>query len=126
MEDLHQFQNYDDNSEMFETTIMIAWSYEQVRRYKQDTLQETRRVYLHLYFNNDRHAENVRVLDMSLGKLYYKLQMVQHLEAHAKDCFKFLEVKATPKSGRYVTPKDEAVKQAKQFCGYWALLTNEK
>ncbi|EPC20943.1 transposase, IS4 family [Lacticaseibacillus paracasei subsp. paracasei Lpp230] len=30
------------------------------------------------------------------------------------------------KTRRQVTPKDEAIKQAKQFCGYWALLTDGK
>ncbi|MEN2316363.1 IS1634 family transposase [Lacticaseibacillus paracasei] len=126
MEELHQFQNCDDNSGVYGTTVMTEWSYEQVRRYKQDTLQEKRRVYLHLYFNNDRHAEDVRVLDKRLGELYHELQTRQHLEAHAKDYAKFFEVKTTPKRGRQVTPKDETIKQAKQFCGYWALLTHEK
>ncbi|WP_350345786.1 hypothetical protein ABR328_11315 [Lacticaseibacillus paracasei] len=83
-------------------------------------------MYLHLYFNNDRHAEDVRVLDKRLGELYHELQTRQHLEAHAKDYAKFFEVKTTPKRGRQVTPKDETIKQAKQFCGYWALLTHEK
>ncbi|OUC68544.1 transposase [Lacticaseibacillus paracasei] len=43
-----------------------------------------------------------------------------------KDYAKFFKLKSNPKRGRQVTPKDEAIKQAKQFCGYWVLLTNEK
>ncbi|MFT8582005.1 MAG: transposase [Schleiferilactobacillus perolens] len=126
MEELQQFQNYDDNSGVSGITVKTEWDYEQVRPYKKDTLQAKRRVYLHLYFNGDRHAEDVRKLDKRLGELYHELQTGKHIEAHAKDYAKFFEVKTTPKRGRQVTPKDGAIKQAKQFCGYWALLTNEK
>lgn len=126
MEELHQFQNYDDNSGMYDTTVMTAWSYEQVRRYKQDTLQEKRHVYLHLYFNNDRHAEDVRVLDKRLGELTASYKRASTLRLMPRITLSFFEVKTTPKRGHQVTPKDDAIKQAKQFCGYWALLTNEK
>jgi transposase len=57
---------------------------------------------------------------------YQELLTGHHLEAHAKDYAKFFEVKTTLKRGRQVIPKDDAIKQAKQFCGYWALLTNDK
>ncbi|KRL11907.1 transposase [Schleiferilactobacillus perolens] len=105
MEELQQFQNYDDNSGVSGITVMTEWAYEQVRPYKKDTLQIKRRVYLHLYFNSDRHAEDVRQLDKRLGKLYHELQAGKHIEAHAKDYAKFFEVKTTPKRVRQVLPK---------------------
>lgn len=72
MEELHQFQNHGDNSGEYVTTVMAAWLYKQMRRYKQSTLQEKRHVYLHLGFNNDWHAEDARVLDKRLGELYHE------------------------------------------------------
>jgi transposase len=122
MAELQKFQNYDDNRGVSGITVMT----EQVRPYKKDIIQTKRRVYCHLYFNGDRHAEDVRVLDKHLSKLYHELQADKHIGAHAKEYAKFFEVKTIPKRDRQMTPRDGVIKQAKQFCVYWALLTNEK
>lgn len=48
---------------------MTEWPYERVRPYKQDVIQEPRRVYLHLYCNNEQRAEDEWVLDKQLSQL---------------------------------------------------------
>ena len=37
----------------------------------------------------------------------------------------FFEVKTTPKRGRKVTYKEDAIKEARRYLGYLALITNE-
>lgn len=115
MKELYQFQNYDDNSGVYGITVMTEYHTNQCGDTKRH-ISGKRRVYLHLSFNNDWHSEDVRVLDKHFAEFYHELQARQHLEAQAKDYAKFFEVKATPKRGHQVTPKDEAVKQTKEFC----------
>lgn len=125
-DELRSFQNYDDNSGIYGMTVRTEWQYSQVRPNKGDTVHENRRVYLHLYCNNERRAEDERTLDQYLGQLYRELEAGQHIEAHAKAYTKYFTTKTTPKRGIKVIPNDTEIAKAKQLCGYWALLTNEK
>lgn len=125
-DELRSFRNYDDNTRVYGMTVRTKWSFEQKRPNKGDVIHEPRRVYLHLYCNNERRAEDEQALDQHLGQLYQELQDGRHLEAHAKEYAKYFVVKQTPKRGIQVTPKDDAIQQAKKLCGYWALISNDK
>ena len=125
-DDLASFQNYDPNSGLYGITVRQDWTYEQSRPRKGDVLTQKRRVYLQLYRNNERQAEDEYLLDQRLSQCYQELQSNHLVTAHAKDYDRFFTVKETPKRGRQITPNDDAIHQAKQLCGYWALLTNEK
>ncbi len=45
---------------------------------------------------------------------------------HKKAYEQFFEVKTTPKRGRQVSYKEDAIKEARKYLGYFALITNEK
>ena len=47
------------------------------------------------------------------------------MESHRKAYEQFFEVKTTPKRGRQVYYKEDAIKEARRYLGYFAIITNE-
>ncbi len=104
---------------------MITWDFSLARPYKGDTIQENRRMYLHLYFNAERKIESERKFHVLLGKLENELLSNKLNREHEKLYNKYFEVKSTPKRGITVTPKNETIEAASHYHGYFVLLSNE-
>lgn len=83
-------------------------------------------MYLHLYYNIDKGAENERNFDNKISKYYNELICGEKNESHEKDYQKYFEIKKTPKRGIQVTVKNDAIREAKRYFGYFALASNEK
>ena len=125
-DDFRTFEYYHEAYELYSTTVQGEWLYSQERPYKGDTVQDKRRIYIHLYYNIDKAAEDQKNLDRKLMKLKYELLEGRRLPEHETLYKKYFEVKNTPVRGTQVTVKEDAVKKAKRYYGFFALLTNEK
>lgn len=125
-DDIRQFQNYDPGLDTYGYTVPIEWAYEQYRPYKDDTINEKRRMYVHLYYNIDKGAEDERNFDKKISKYYNELISGARNESHEKEYQKYFEIKKTPKRGIQVKVKNEAIREAKRYFGYFALASNEK
>ena len=125
-DDIRLFQNYEQSLDTYGYTVLTDWNYTQDRPYKGDTITGTRRIYLHLYYNIDKGAEDERNFDIKIAKYYDELISGQKNENHEKYYQKFFETKKTPKRGIQVNVKNDAISQAKRYFGYFALATNEK
>ena len=58
--------------------------------------------------------------------MYRELLDNKPVESHKKAYAQFFDVKATPRRGRQVYYKEDAIKEARKYLGYFALITNEK
>lgn len=103
----------------------IDWDYEQERPYKGDVLKDTRRAYLHVFYNPEKAARDQVDMNDYLTSLYNDLVEGTKKDYRIKDYDKYFEVTTTPKRGRKITPRDEAMRQAARNYGYFALLSNE-
>jgi len=103
----------------------IKWDYEQKRPYKGDTLKEKRRAYLLLFYNPEKAAKDQADMNEYLTSLYNDLMENTQKEYRMKDYAKYFEVIETPKRGRKVKPREEAMLKAAKNYGYFALLSNE-
>ena len=103
----------------------IEWDYEQERPYKGDVLNSKRRAYLHLFYNPEKAAKDQVYMNDYLTSLYNDLVENKLKEYRMKDYDKFFEVTTTPRRGRKIKPKEEAMRQAARDYGYFALLSNE-
>jgi transposase len=65
------------------------------------------------------------VFDKHIATLYRELRENNPMESHQKDYAKFFFVKTTPKRGINVAPNKHAIREAKRYMGYFALITNE-
>ncbi len=123
---IRQFQNYDQALDTYGFTVLTDWQYTEDRPNKGGVIKGTRRIYLHLYYNIDKGAEDERNFDIMIAKCYNELISGQNNEKHEKNYQKFFIIKRTPKRGFQVTVRTDAISEAKRYFGFFALITNEK
>lgn len=119
------FENFSGKYDLYHRTVPIQWAYQQERPYKGDILTGTKRAYLHFYFNIDKAAEDEKKFDRQLIALRQELETDERRADHEKLYQKYFTLKTTPKRGTQVSVKEEAVRQAKRYNGFFVLLTNE-
>jgi transposase len=106
--------------------VASEWDYEHERPYKKDVLKGKRRIYIHLYYNLGKAVEDEHEMDRFFATLHKELLSKKRVESHKKQYATFFNVKQTPKRGIQVTAKDNAMRDAKRYCGFFALISNEK
>lgn len=124
-DDIRMFVNYDDSIRTYGYTVTADWDYTQKRPYKGDVIKEKRRIYIHYYYSIEKGADDEAAFDQRIASLYNELKNNKLVEGHQKSYNEFFEVKETPKRGRQVTYKEDAIKKARRYFGYFALISNE-
>jgi transposase len=119
------FEHYNEKYELYCHTVQTQWDYTEHRPYKGDTLTESRRIYIHYYYNIDKAAEDEKSFDRKLIAMRRELESGRRVPDHDSLYKKYFDVKTTPKRGARVTVNEEAVAKAKRYYGYFAFVTNE-
>ena len=83
-EELHSFENYNEDYGYYGFTVSTHWNYTQIRPNKGDTLKEKKRFYIHVYYNIYKAAEEEREFDSMLAKLYKELQTGKRIDKNEK------------------------------------------
>ena len=125
-DEFQTFEYYNEDYELYSTTVTYEWNFTQVRPYKGDTLREKRRVYLHLYYNIDKATEDQKDFDRKLMGLKNELISGNRCAEHEKLYKKYFTVKSTPVRGTRATVREGVAKKAKRYYGFFALLSNDK
>ena len=123
---LDSYANYNENHHVYAMTVTSEWDYTQDRPYKGDTLEEKRRIYIHLYFNAEKAAADRTVLEDKITAFRHELLEGRRIPEHETQYKKYFIEKETPVRGRSVTVDDEAVRKARSYYGYFALVSNVK
>ena len=123
---MRDFRNFNQELNTYGITVPTEWDYSVERPYKGNIISEKRRVYVQIFYDLDRSAEDERAFDQKIATLYNELVMGQRIESHEKQYQKYFMVKQTPKRGIQVTVKEEELTKARYNFGYFSLLTNEK
>ena len=111
--------------ELYVFSKTIDWNYEQERPYKGDVIEEKRRMYLHLYFNPDKFAEDSKALNKKLDSLKGELLAGKRVPEHEKDYQKYFEIRETPKRGISLSYKQGAIDATRERYGFFVLVSNE-
>ena len=125
-DDFRTFEYYNEDHQLYSITVPGEWNCTQARPYKGGALEEKRRVYIHLYYNIDRAAEDQKSFGRRLMALKQELLSGKRVAEHEKQYSKYFSVKDTPVRGIQATVNEEAVKKAKRYFGFFALMSNEK
>lgn len=120
------FEYYNEDYELYCRTVRTTWNYTQNRPYKGDILQESRRLYIHYYYNIDQAAEDEKNFDRRLITLKKELESGKRVPEHEKFYQQYFIVRSSPKRGTQVTVREEIVNKARRYYGFFALITNEK
>ena len=124
-DDIRMFTNYDESIETYGYTVQTEWDYTQERPYKGDVIKDKRRIYIHYFYSIEKGAEDEQAFDKRIAGLCRELLEDKPVESHRKAYEQFFEVKTTPKRGRQVYYKEDAIKEARRYLGYFAIITNE-
>ena len=123
--DKDRYEYYNSDLELYIFSKTISWNYELERPYKGDTVKEERRMYLHLYFNPDKFADDGKALNRKLDSLKEELLSGKRVPEHEKDYRKYFEIKETPKRGISLSYKQDAIDIARERYGFFVLISNE-
>jgi hypothetical protein len=123
--EIHRFDAFNAKYELYVHSETIAWDYTQARPYKGDVITGDRRMYLHLYFNLDKAAEDEANFNRKMISLHEELLTGKRIPEHEKLYAKYFEVKETPIRGIQITSKQKAMDEASSLYGYMVLLSNE-
>lgn len=119
------YEYYNANLELYVFSKTIAWDYEQERPYKGDVIHGERRMYLHLYFNPDKYADDGKAFNRKMNALREELLGRHRVPEHEKDYKKYFEITETPKRGISLKIKQDAVDAAHERYGFFVLISNE-
>ena len=119
------YEYYNCNLELYVFSKTIAWDYEQERPYKGDIIKEDRRMYLHLYFNPEKYADDGKLFNLKMNMLKEELMSGHRVPEHENDYRKYFEIKETPVRGISLTVKQDAVDAAHERYGFFVLISNE-
>lgn len=125
-DDIRMATNYDEATNSYGYTVPAEWDYTQKRPYKGDVVKEKRRIYIHYYYSIEKGADEEQAFDKRISQLYSELRDGNLVEEHKKAYAQFFEVKDTPVRGRQIYCKEDEIKAARRYFGYFALITNEK
>ena len=117
--------NYNSLYQLHTHTTMISWDYTQERPYKGDIIKDTRRMYLHIYFNGEKAIESENRFNALLDRLEEELVSGKRKPDHEKQYKKYFEVATTPKRGTKVTAKQEVIDAVERDYGFFVLISNE-
>ena len=119
------YVNYNSELELYVFTKTIAWDYEQKRPYKGDTLKGERRMYLHLYYNPEKQSNDGLIFNKHMDALKEEILSGHRVPEHEKEYKKYFIIKETPKRGITLNYNQQAIDQARERYGFFALLSNE-
>lgn len=125
-DDIRMFTNYDESINTYGFTVPAEWDYLQERPYKGDVIKDKRRIYIHYYYSIEKGADDEQAFDKCITELCSELLEGKQIEEHKKAYSQFFEVKDTPVRGKQVYYKEDEMKAARRYFGYFALITNEK
>lgn len=119
------FEHYSENYSLYSRTVQTEWSYSEEHPRKGKVSGEKRRMYIHYYFNIDRAAEAEKAFDRNLISLRNEIESGKRVPEHEKQYAKYFVITSTPKRGTKAAVKEEVVRSAKRYFGFFALITNK-
>jgi transposase len=122
---IRSWQNFLPNTETYGLTIPIQWNYKRKRPYKQDEVQEERRMYIHIYFDTIKALEDERRFTRLIYQLNGELMTGNREKGHEPLYAKYFDVKTTPVRGQKAAIKEDVVSEAKRNFGYFVLIGND-
>jgi len=117
--------NYSSKYKIYCTSSTEEWAYTETkeRTGKQET--GTRKIYLHIFYNDQRAVDDKNEFNSMLDMLENELMTDSLNPEHERLYAKYYDIQETPVRGITLTPKQETINKAEKNYGYFALITNE-
>ena len=123
-EKLISWENYHDDTGLYIMSFSDEWDYQEEKSRTGETVEAKKRIYIHLYFNDQRCTDERVSFSKYLTRLQQELESGNRKEEHEHAYSRFFEVHETPKRGIRITPKEDAIRKKQLDFGYFALMSN--
>jgi transposase len=122
--DFDRRERYNSDNGLFIKTQTIEWNYKEIKSGDGEFVNEKRRMYVHIYYN-DQHATDDKILfNKRLDAMENDIRKGNMKMEREKECLKYYEIKDTPIRGITFTPKQEVIDMARKNFGFFALISN--
>ncbi|MHC1758105.1 MAG: IS1634 family transposase [Negativicutes bacterium] len=116
--------NYSSKYRLSYYSSTIDWNYSELKKRSQVIEPGERRMYLHLFHNDQRATDDKIAFHELLDRLEEELLSGKRTPEHEKLYAKYFVINETPVRGMSLIPKQEAIDKAQKNYGYFALLSN--
>jgi len=116
--------NYSVSHALYMQSTTVDWNYSYIKPRSGEKVKERRRLYLHLYCDDQRATDEKIRFNKLLNRLEEELRTDQRDKRHEKMYAGYFNVHTTPVKGIQITPNDEAIKEKESRFGYFALISN--
>lgn len=124
-ESMRSRQSYDSNLKIYYHSRTIDWSYREEMKRSGIVKEGTRRLYLHLFYDDQRAVDDRAAFNVFLDSLEEELKAGITTPEHEKSYRKYYEVTDTPVRGVSLTPRQDAIAKAELDYGYFVLISND-
>ena len=104
---------------------MVDCEYKETKKRSGTVETSDRRLYLHLYYNDQKALDDKQAFNALLDTLEAELLEGTHNSDHEKLYRKYYDITETPVRGVNLTPKQDAIDQVEKAYGYFALMSND-
>ena len=122
--DFERRENYCSDTGLFIMSKMLEWDYRTSRPRSGEAVEEKRRVYMHIYYNDQLATDAKLRFHKQLDCLEAEIRTGERVEAKEKLYRKYYTISETPTRGVKIEPKQEAIDAARKNFGFFALLSN--
>ncbi len=116
--------HYSSKYGLYYDSFLVDWDYSETKKRTGEIIKDTRRLYLHLYYNDQKATDDKIAFNKLLDILEEELVSKKRKPEHEKLYAKYYEISETPARGVCLVPKQDAISEAEKNFGYFALMSN--
>lgn len=117
-------KHYSVNHELYMQSVITNWDYSYTKPRTKEIVQEKRRIYLHIYYNDQRATDEKVRFNLYLDRLEEELLNNKRDARHEKAYQRYFTITQTPKRGMRITANEEAIQDKEKDFGYFVLISN--
>jgi len=117
--------HYDASYALYSHSSTITWNHTRTKKRSGTVVEEARRLYLHLYYNEQRAADEKLRFHKRLDLFEEELRSGTIDPKHEKALAKYFHIKRTPVRGLRIYYNEEAIREKERDFGYFALISNQ-
>jgi len=122
--DFDRRENYSSETGLFIKSYMMDWPYEDVKVRSGEVINKSRRVYVHIYYNDQMATDEKLRFNKMLDSLEEEIMSGKRNKDHEKSYTKYYDVTETPVRGVRIAPKQAVINTARNNFGFFAILSN--
>ncbi|MEA3434682.1 MAG: IS1634 family transposase [Campylobacterota bacterium] len=116
--------NYSVAHALYSQSFTTEWDYSYTKPRSGEVLKEKRRIYLHIYYNDQRATDEKIRFNKLLDLLEEELLNNKRDPKHEKLYSKYFAVHETPVRGIQIEANEEAIRDKEKNFGYFTLISN--